>query len=459
MSSRPKKGNLKDGIVNIKKEAFKRMITHVLRFGNEALKTSVEVLGVCIGKIAINGKDIDLINAQPITHGSRGSMEFSTEDYTMFTKIEEHYASQKLNTVGWYYSNPEGGLIFSDVAIKNHRFFQKKENPYGFCIVFDHTLMGKEGNMGFSIYRLNDFKNEKSREYHKVEYELELPNTLEYFKWVQRFVEDSQKKAPILIKEINELTKSVPEDLQEIPKPEDFVPEGLKEDEYPNISQIISGFQEGTLKFSEIFMDTFKSQLGNWAKDVSEGSIEGTELLRNSLNQMNNKISLGMSKIENWFRQNLDTLVDSFKNNISNYVDNQIEAQKQLINNISKSKDDIVENIKNMTDSNFETIFKEIEAKTKDISEEINKNEQTNAKIEDLINTSSEKISTLANETTNLSKDIEESISTTSSAFKQKIMGDMEKLNVEINNIKETHSQMIDTFKKLQKFVDSLKET
>ena len=34
----------------IKQDAFIRMITHVLRFGNEALEESVEVMGVCIGK-------------------------------------------------------------------------------------------------------------------------------------------------------------------------------------------------------------------------------------------------------------------------------------------------------------------------------------------------------------------------------------------------------------------------
>ena len=33
-----------DGKVIIKKEAFRNMITHVLRFGNEALDESIEVM-------------------------------------------------------------------------------------------------------------------------------------------------------------------------------------------------------------------------------------------------------------------------------------------------------------------------------------------------------------------------------------------------------------------------------
>ena len=44
------KANQNKKEIFIKKEAFRNMLTHVLRFGNEALEKSIEVLGVCIGK-------------------------------------------------------------------------------------------------------------------------------------------------------------------------------------------------------------------------------------------------------------------------------------------------------------------------------------------------------------------------------------------------------------------------
>ena len=231
----------KDGKVIIKKEAFRNMITHVLRFGSEALIESVEVIGICLGRM--NGKDIDLINAIPITHGKSISLGFSSEDYNVFTEIENRYAPHNLSIVGWYSSNPGWGIFFSDTAIKKHRFFQKESFPNGFQIVFDHTLMGKEGSLGFEIYRLNDYK--EGDEHHQVPFEIELPNSLEYFKWVQKFVEDTQKKTPILIKEKKELTEPAPNDLQEIPKPEEPLPEGEKFDEFPEITPITARIQEG----------------------------------------------------------------------------------------------------------------------------------------------------------------------------------------------------------------------
>ena len=57
------KSNFNDGKIIISKEAFRNIITHVLRFGNDALENSVEVVGICMGKIAPNEKDILLVNA------------------------------------------------------------------------------------------------------------------------------------------------------------------------------------------------------------------------------------------------------------------------------------------------------------------------------------------------------------------------------------------------------------
>ena len=110
-----------EGKIYIKKEAFRNMITHVLRFGNEAIEESVEVMGICIGK-TVNEKDIELINAIPITHGKKISLGFSSEDFNSFSEVERIYSSQNLYTIGWYSSHPGWGLFFSDSAIKNQFF-------------------------------------------------------------------------------------------------------------------------------------------------------------------------------------------------------------------------------------------------------------------------------------------------------------------------------------------------
>ena len=54
-----------------------------------------------------------------------------------------------------------------------------------------------------------------------------IPDSLEYFKWVQELVENFQRKEPIIIKEYLEAQKPLPEELQEIPK----IPESIDESE------------------------------------------------------------------------------------------------------------------------------------------------------------------------------------------------------------------------------------
>ena len=437
-----------EGKIYIKKEAFRNMITHVLRFGNEAIEESVEVMGICIGK-TVNEKDIELINAIPITHGKKISLGFSSEDFNSFSEVERIYSSQNLYTIGWYSSHPGWGLFFSDSAIKNQYFFQNDNKPYGFYIVFDHTLMGKEGNLGFEIFRLNDYTDEKNTEYHIVPYELELPNTLEYFKWVQKFVEDTQKKAPILIKEINELTEPSPSELQEIPAPEETLLE---------VEPIISGFQEGASKFADIFMDNFKSQLGNWTKDVKEGSLIGSKLIKNATSSMKDKISNGMSKVETWFKRNLDEISNNFKENIAKYVDARIDAQKDLKTQFTISKDEISNDLKNLVETNSNNVLNKIENSIKGISAETNNTNNITVKLEEKINNTKEKISIISNELESYSNEIDNIVSAEVSSLEQNFTNDIEKLNTELNGIKELYLQMNKASKKLQKIINSLKK-
>jgi len=433
------KENSGESKIIIRKEAFRNMITHVLRFGNEALDESVEVMGICIGK-TVNGKDIELINAIPITHGKKISLGFSSKDFNMFSDIEKRFANQNMNIVGWYSSHPGWGLFFSDSAIKTHHdFFQN-----GVYVNFDHTLMGKEGNLGFEIYRLNDYSDEKNNEYHKVEYDLEFPSTLDYFKWVQKLVEDTQKKAPILIKEINELAESAPDDLQEIP---------MSKEPILALGPIISGFQEGTSKFAELFMDQFEHQLGTWTKDIRDGALTGSELLKNSTSNMKSKISDGMSNVENWFKRNLDEIAENFKENISMYLDIRIDTQRDLIPQLSSSKDDISNDLNNLVETNFKNIMNKIENNLKDLSEKISNSSNLALNMEELIKKTSENITEVSNETEHFSNKIENIISTDISSLEQNITSEVEKLNNELNNLKETYKEMNLATEKLKKII------
>jgi len=448
----------KEGKVHISKEAFRNMITHVLRFGSDALENSVEVMGICLGKVQPNGIDIVLENAIPINHGTQVSNGFSQEDLATFNKIEEHYISQNLHIVGFYLSHPGWGLFFSDIGIKNHRYFQNEQKPYGFCIVFDHTIMGKDTNLGFEIYRLDNYLDQMAKEYHKVQYEVETPNTLDYFKWIQKFVEDTQKREPILIKEFNELIDTPPSDLQEIPKSEIEMAVLKKREGHSVMKPIISGFHEGSSQFSEIFANIFETQVGNWTEDVNQGTLSGTELIRDSLTQMKEKVESGFTKLDSWINRNINEIMDGFKGQFYQDIDKRIQAQKELVSQSSTTKDDIISNYNANLDENFNNLTQEIENKTKGLSDNLEKTFLMTSKIEGLISNSSEKISKITDDTSTISNNIKNGIEANLIPFEQIINAEIVKLNEDLNGVKDNYSKIRNIVKKLQKEATNLKE-
>ncbi len=452
------KSNFNDGKIIISKEAYRNMITHVLRFGNEALENSVEVVGICIGKVAPNVKDMILVNAIPIAHGENVLLVF-TEDYkAVLNKIEERFIPQELKIIGWYHSRPEWGLDFTTMAIKNHYYFQTEQNPGGFCIAFDHILMGKEDKMGFEIYSLDNYEDSMSEEHHTIKYELELPNTLEYFKWVQKFVEDTQKKIPILIKEINEISESTPSDLQEIPLPGKLKQEKLKKKEAPDIIPLVLGIKEGGAQFANSFMETFTSQLSNWAEDINSGSLDGAEQILISLKQMKDNISSGIPKAEKWFKLNLDEVVANFKKSVSNYVDVRIETQKEIVEQSTISKNETIKEIRVCIENNFNNLINEIESRSKDLQERVSNINETKNNQKELIKNSSEKIAEINNLANNMTDEIKQLATTTTVPFEQDLIKEIEKINNSIESLKDNYVNANEKLEKLKKSVETLKE-
>ncbi|MFX1317000.1 MAG: hypothetical protein ACFE9T_14150 [Promethearchaeota archaeon] len=437
------------GRIIIKKEAFRNMITHVLRFGSVALEKSVEVMGLCIGKLSDNQKDLILVNAIPITHGKKISTGFNKEEYDLLTELEKQYQKKNLNVIGWYSSHPGWGIYFSEISMKTHQFFQKESNPNGFYIVFDHTLMDKDKKFGFEIYRFDDYK--KADKYHNVEFEIELPATLDYFNWVQKFIEDLQKQSPILIKEINETKESIPGELQEIPISDEMVQDEL--DKFSQLTPIISGFQEGMTKSSEMIIDTLKSQIGNWTNDFKQGSLKGTEYLRNSINKMKDSVSQSFIRVENWFKKNLDNITNEFKETVYKYVDKRVEVQNELGNNLVDMKSNLYNDLNSVADENLKNIRNEIDDTIKLAIENIDNSDELNSKIKNLIMTSSELSLAIENELNNLNNKIEKIIESAINQFETNINEKIEKMSSELEPFKNYYSEISELLEKLQKII------
>ena len=268
-----------DGNVIVKGIAFKKMISHILRFGNEELEEPYEVMGVCIGSLNNEDKSMILQDVIPITHGDIVELGFSEEIHEILIKINQDFLDKGLKIIGWYHSHLGYGLDLSSSDRKNQIYLQNEQNPFGFSIVFDTKLIGKNKLFGFEIFRFKNFSKGSESEILKVNYQLEQPNSLDYFKWIQELIEDSQRKNPIIIKEYNEFLKPKKEELQEIPLDGQELVEEEHSEFYTQLSPIFSGFEEGTAKLNDLFIGVYKEQLRKWMWDITQGSLKGTEII------------------------------------------------------------------------------------------------------------------------------------------------------------------------------------
>ncbi|MFX1499675.1 MAG: hypothetical protein ACFFDH_01775 [Promethearchaeota archaeon] len=436
------------GKIFIKKEAFRNMVTHVLRFGNKALEQSVEVMGICLGKYDSKEDKVIVENAVPLSHGDKVEIGFDKDVYDLFIEIGHKYSS---DLIGYYHSHPSWGLYLSESDLNNLKYFQGEKFPHGFAVVFDHTLMGKEEKLGFDIYRLDDYS--KAENYHSVPFEIEKPTSLEYYKWIQKFSEDIEKNNPILIKEVNEFVETPPGDLQEIPITEEPLAFSEEFRGSTQVKAIISGIQQGTENFSQEITDMMKNQIEGWIDDINQGTSKGTDYIAKALSKMKEALSSGLQKVDNWFKRTLDETVYQFKKSVSKYVDTRIEANKELTQNISKSKDNLIEDLKTLVENNLTNINKELETLGSSISEKTEENKKIISYIEELMNNYKIAIKDSNDHINNLSENIDKKIETPLISLKKSLDEKIEKLNAELTPFKENNAEIKILLEKLQKII------
>jgi proteasome lid subunit RPN8/RPN11 len=442
-----KESNQKNKVF-IKKEAFRNMLTHVLRFGNDALEKSQEVLGICLGKYNTVNDKIIIENAVPIIHGDKVEIGFDKDMYDLFNEIEQKYSS---DLIGYYHSHPSWGLYLSDSDLKNIQYFQNEKFPNGISIVFDHTLVGKNGGLGFEIFRLEDFL--KTDKYHTVPFDIELPNSLEYFKWIQKFSEDFQKKNPILIKEINEFIEPITGDLQEIPLTEDIPSDAEKIVEYPELTSLVSGFQNGAEKLSEMFADITKTQIHDWIRDMNQGASKGTEYISQAVTKMKEAISSGIKKVDSWFNKTLNEAVNEFKSSVSTYVDTRVESNKELTEVITKTKDNLLTNLNTQFEDSISNITKEMKTSFSSLSEKVDQGAQTTSHVKEKLETLKSNITETNNLVNSYVKDLEKKIENSITPLQTNLNEKVEKLNSELQPLKEFNSEIKNLLEKLQKII------
>jgi proteasome lid subunit RPN8/RPN11 len=428
--------------VIIKRDAFRNIITHILRFGSKLLENPQQAMGLCLGAIDENGRDIIITNAIPITHGDRIEEEFSEDIKNIIEQVDHTYQENNLNVYGWYHSHIDLGIFYSSSDLKNQQYFQLKEGPYDFGIVVDPSEIKKNSNLGFKVFHLNEKDPDG---YSEKEYELEKPNDLEIFKWVQKFMEDFHKKSPVLIKEIKESKQPSSLDLDTIPETLVSYDEDIFDD---------SLAQEGLDSYFNNLKNIIKGDIGIWMNDISSGAIEGGKKLKESTEYMKDNVPLGVSKIKRWFNNITEELTNNFKLSVTEYINDRMQTEKDVINSLIELLNDF-KSIQNEKIDNYITkILNRNQEEIINITEKINNIKEISL---DLKEFSSSLDSILEKYNEDLSNDITNNVG---KALKKEynaiinlIINQFNEVKDKLINEKESQSEILELIKNLQKMI------
>ncbi|MBN1214166.1 MAG: hypothetical protein JXA99_01865 [Candidatus Lokiarchaeota archaeon] len=440
----------KEGPIFITKEAFRNMITHVLRFADDSLDTKYEVIGFCLGKQDENN-NMMLMNAIPISHGKDIQIGISQSYLDLLKKIEDNYKDQDLKVIGWYISHPSGGIEWNEQDRKNHLYIQTNKKPKAFSIVFDHKLLKKENNFGLKIYSFIDYKKGEQGKYDSIDFEIEEPKTMDYFKWIQKFVEDFYKNNPILISEVKEVSETIPKDLQEIPTApiDDFM-----EIESLPLEKLQSSYTTLINNTNELIYEDIKKIMVN----LNQITIEASTKLLNLLYEINEGLSSGMNNLKNWSKSEILGLTERVKETAKDLINKNIAEQKNFESKISDIKNKIEEKTLKIVSEQFKNSSELLKIKIQSLEGKINelKTMQNDSKVD--IDKSNEKITNIKNKFENeinnfadtLKKDIDENNS--------KKINELNLVKSKIDNFEKIITDISRKVKDLDSNIDSLKK-
>jgi proteasome lid subunit RPN8/RPN11 len=452
---------LEEGDIIISNNAFRKMLQHVFKYANDALEVKQEVLGICLGRKESKQNRFKVNDVIPITHGDVVESGFSQELHNIISEIKRKSLEKELNIIGWYHSHLGYGIYLSNSDRVNHLFFQNEESPYGFAIVFDYKIVESENgkkDYGFEILRFKNYLKGPESGYAKVRYEIEKPNTLDYFKWVKNLVEDSQRKVPIIINEYNEITKPIPEELQKIPSSEESIIQEEVDLINTQMSNILKGSRNGFLKFNDIMSNNIQNEFENWMRDVSKGSLRGIEQLKSSISQMRKTVVDGFEDVENYFTRSFKEISEIFVKDVSGYLNNTIEQQIKL-------KEKINQNLQNLSSNSLALIKNNIEIVKTEINENISHTEVKIHNIDQGINQVKFIATTLQNNlndvlktTDSLTDILKVDINKVCRLFENNLKAEIDGFNVNSDSIIEKNKEIQGLIERLQKVISEFRQ-
>ena len=438
--------------VEIHPTAFKKIIFHSLSYANQNLEEKQEVLGICIGKESEN--IVSLLDTIPATHGDRIEIGLSQELHELFERIKKDLNSEETKIIGWYLSHPGYDLELTDSDKTIQLYFQNEDNPDAIVIVFDPLRFKKSENFGIKSFKLKDYMQPKTLL--ELETNIEVPDTLDFFKWVKQLIEDSQRKEPQIIYEYEETKKPVLEELQEIPKPEEIKKEtsALEED----IEGLLNGIDLGTKAFSNDFFEIYKTQMERWTNDIQIGSLKGTEYIRSSLNQLNKTISKGLNGLQAYFNAKFNEISTIFVKGITDSLESTIKSQKNVEAEIMKITGETLEIIEKDINAHFANINKDLSAHISKLETLLINNESQVKRIEELIKNNSGKVAEFHSTIDGFSDDMIEKGEKLCVPFEQNLVKLIQDQSINFTLIDEKYKEIEQLIERLQKLIAEIRQ-
>ncbi|TFF98682.1 MAG: hypothetical protein EU547_00770 [Promethearchaeota archaeon] len=382
--------------VKIKPKAYYKMLVHVLRFGSRVREQGKykEVMGILVGHLEgkedVEIKNVIIDDAIPISHGGSIEVQFAPEDYAKFSMIDEQLANKNLFSVGWYHSHPNLGIFFSGTDIVNQLGWQTQWNPSGIGIVFDHTYLDNENDLGFRTFRLDDPSKGTSSGYHEVHTIVEPPNSISFYENIINLIHSVQTKEPPILErnEKLDLLGAV-----RFPKEDHLIPSssGL------NSKAILSSMKEGIISLIENLTQPIITHFNDWSDELIQKTGNLNISMRNNLievkDTMNSEIDQIKESVKDSLTKNLNSLDDGIYVKIENLIKKYNEVKKlfdefkeRLEISTEKKLDDVLEN--NLKD--YKILIKEVQ-KTLQNAEKID------GEILNIIDSNSEELNSLNN--------------------------------------------------------------
>lgn len=443
-----------EGSVNIQYEAFRKMITHTLRFANESKEEDQQVLGLCIGEYFKENKNYIVKDVIPICHGDAVELGFSKEIHETIEEIKSQYSESTNSIIGWYHSHLGYGLYFSNSDKVNNLNFQNSENPYGFGIVIEQTLLNEDQSFGVAVFRLKDFNKGSENDYIKVEFNIEPPNSMEFFKWVKELVESTQSKSSQIIYEFNEVQKPSPENLQKIPT----LPQEETESEVKEELSLLYGVDEGMEKLKDSFLKLYEIQLTSWMSDVSNGVLIGSEYIRSSINNIKTTLTSGLDDAQRIFDKSFSDISNLFMKNIRGSVDIRLENQIELKENIKAINEEQLNNLFARLEKEIRDVTNNFEEKITNSKKELEKIALNNNSIQQSLIQTNDILNTVYEETDKLSDNIIQHIENSSKSFESKLLNELENFSRNITPNKEIYTEIEDLIERLQRVISDLRQ-